>query len=74
MQVSPSGPSQASQQVTVLIEALPPVLVLHLKRFVYDATTGGVVKIDKPVHFAPKLKIPPGAFSFFPVLPRGIQG
>ncbi|KAI9446193.1 hypothetical protein H4582DRAFT_1904182 [Lactarius indigo] len=34
VEVGPSGSSEASQQVH--IEALPPVLVLHLKRFLYD--------------------------------------
>lgn len=66
MQVNPSGPGKASQQVTTLIEALPSVLVLHLKRFLYDATTGGVVKIDKPVQFSRELEIPQGAISFPP--------
>ena len=62
--VSPSGPSKANQQVTVLIEAVPPVLVLHLKRFLYDAATaGGVVKIAKPVRFSPELEVPSGTIS-----------
>ena len=39
--VGPIGFSEASQQV--LIEALPSVLVLHLKRFLYDVATDGVV-------------------------------
>ena len=70
--VSPSGPSKANQQVTVLIEAVPPVLVLHLKRFLYDvATAGGVVKIAKPVRFSPELEVPSGTFFSFP---RGILG
>jgi hypothetical protein len=47
MQDDPSGLSNASQQI--LIEALPPVLVLHLKRFQYDAAAGGIIKIRKPV-------------------------
>jgi len=42
----------------VLIEALPPVLVLHLKRFRYDAAAGGVIKIGKFIQFAPELEIP----------------
>ena len=53
------GSSEASQQV--LIEALPPVLVLHLKRFLYDTAARGVVKIGKPVQFSPELEIPVGA-------------
>jgi ubiquitin carboxyl-terminal hydrolase 10 len=63
VQIGPSGGGEASQQV--LIEALPPVLVLHLKRFLYDVAADGVVKIGKPVRFAPELEIPLGMiFSF----------
>ena len=51
----------------MLIEALPPVLVLHLKRFRYDEAAGGVVKIGKPVQFSPELEIPSGTlFHFHP--------
>jgi len=39
------------------LEELPPVLILHLKRFVYDAATGGVQKIMKPVDFSVDLEI-----------------
>jgi hypothetical protein len=60
VQVDPSGPSNASKQVTELIEALPPVLVLHLKRFSYDKATSDAVKIGKSVQFAPELEIPLG--------------
>jgi ubiquitin carboxyl-terminal hydrolase 10 len=51
----------------VLIEALPPVLVIHLKRFSYDAASGGVVKSSKPIQLSPELEIPSGTFSFFPL-------
>jgi ubiquitin carboxyl-terminal hydrolase 10 len=56
----------------VLIEGLPPVLVIHLKRFLYDATAGGVIKIGKPIQFSPELEIPLGTiFSFvYPVLTK----
>ncbi|KAH9987493.1 hypothetical protein BJV77DRAFT_1070467 [Russula vinacea] len=54
---SPSGFSEASQQV--LIEALPPLLVLHFKRFLYDVDADGIVKISKHVQFGPELEIPP---------------
>ena len=37
----------ASQRV--LIDVLPPVLVLHVKRFCYDVSVGGVVKVMKQV-------------------------
>jgi ubiquitin carboxyl-terminal hydrolase 10 len=47
----------ASQQV--LIETLPPILVLHMKRFLYDTKVNGVVKIGKQVSFGPELEIQP---------------
>jgi ubiquitin carboxyl-terminal hydrolase 10 len=43
----------------VLIETLPPVLVIHLKRFSYK-TAGGAVKTSNHVQFSPELEIPPG--------------
>ena len=46
---------------TILIESLPPVLVLNLKRFHYDTSANGVVKIGKQVTFGPELEIPSGA-------------
>ena len=58
-----SGVGEGNQQV--LIETLPPVLVLHLKRFLYDASADGIVKISKPVRFAPELEIPLGMISSF---------
>ena len=49
----------------MLVEVLPPVLVLHLKRFLYDAATDGIVKVGKFIQFAPELDIPIGKiFSF----------
>ncbi|KAA1469297.1 cysteine proteinase [Dentipellis sp. KUC8613] len=56
---SPTRPGvtiEASQQI--LIESLPPILVLHLKRFLYDVNAKGVVKIGKMVQFTPELEIP----------------
>ena len=61
---SPTRPGQvieASRQE--LIEALPPVLILHLKRFLYDTNVKDVVKIGKQVAFGPELEIIPGQFS-----------
>jgi len=55
---SPTRPGvsvDAHQQV--LIESLPPILVLHLKRFLYDTQVGDVVKIGKPISFTPELEI-----------------
>ena len=63
MQVGTSGLSNASQQV--LIEALPPVLVLHLDRVRYDATAGGIMKIGKFIQLAPELEIPLGTIFTF---------
>ena len=55
VECGPSGVSEASQQV--LIEKLPPVFILHIKRFLYDMDA---VKINKPVQFTPALRIQPG--------------
>jgi ubiquitin carboxyl-terminal hydrolase 10 len=60
---SPTRPGhviEASRQE--LIEALPPVLILHLKRFLYDTKVGDVVKIGKQVAFGPELEITPGEY------------
>ncbi|KAI0320712.1 hypothetical protein OF83DRAFT_1052586 [Amylostereum chailletii] len=60
--VSPTRPGttvDATQQV--FIEALPPILVLHLKRFLYDTDAKGVMKIGKKVQFTPELDIPNGS-------------
>jgi len=45
------------------VEELPPVLILHLKRFVYDAATGGVQKIMKAVDFPVDLDISKSVLS-----------
>jgi hypothetical protein len=58
-----SSSSKPSQQV--IFETLPPILVLHLERFPYDAATEGIAKIRKPVQFAPELEIPLGTVFFF---------
>lgn len=56
----PSRPGQtttveASQQI--LVEALPPILVLHMKRFCYEKD-GGVVKVGKRIVFSEGLEVP----------------
>ncbi|KAG6844353.1 hypothetical protein H0H87_007578 [Tephrocybe sp. NHM501043] len=48
-------PRHASMQH--LLEALPPVLVVHLKRFCYDKDVGGVVKVGKAVQWGEELEI-----------------
>lgn len=62
MQVThPSRPGvslEASQQV--LIDALPQILVLHMKRFCYDTDVGGVVKVGKQVRFGAELEVGAG--------------
>ncbi|KAF9242005.1 hypothetical protein BU15DRAFT_44303 [Melanogaster broomeanus] len=42
---------------TVQIDSLPPILILHLKRFLYDARAGGVAKVGKQVSFTSELEI-----------------
>ena len=68
--VGQSSSNEAIQQV--LLETIPPILVLHLDRFPYDEATEGIVKISKPVQFTPELEIPHRTiFSFaLPVLAK----
>ena len=47
---------EATKQV--FIETLPPVLILHLKRFIYDARAGGVLKSHKIVSYDTELEVP----------------
>ncbi|OAD06499.1 hypothetical protein MUCCIDRAFT_139407, partial [Mucor lusitanicus CBS 277.49] len=42
----------------VYLEGLPPVLILHMKRFVFD-NVGGVQKLSKRVNYGAKLTIDP---------------
>ena len=57
-------PQTINAQQQVLIEALPPVLVLHIKRFCYDKESGGVVKVGKRVRFGTELDIGSGGCFF----------
>ncbi|KAI9836229.1 MAG: hypothetical protein M1819_001566 [Sarea resinae] len=63
---SPRGPGVAATK-QVFIETLPPVLILHLKRFQYD-NTGGTQKIWKKVGYPLELEIPK---EVFPAHKRG---
>jgi hypothetical protein len=72
MQDGASGSSNPDASQQMLIEALPPVLVLHLKRFRYDAAAGGIIKISKHVQFYPELDIPSGA-PFFIYTPAAAE-
>jgi ubiquitin carboxyl-terminal hydrolase 10 len=57
---SPRGPGmKATKQV--FVETLPPVLILHLKRFQYD-NTGGTQKIWKKIGYPLDLEIPKEVF------------
>lgn len=47
----------------VFIETLPPVLILHLKRFQFDAEGHGTVKIWKNIGYPLELEIPREALS-----------
>lgn len=57
---SPRG-SDATATKQVFIETLPPVLILHLKRFQYD-NAGGTQKIWKKVGYPLDLEIPKEVF------------
>ncbi|KAI9883315.1 MAG: hypothetical protein M1823_004919 [Watsoniomyces obsoletus] len=65
---SPRGPDvKATKQV--FIENLPPVLILHLKRFQYD-NQGGTQKIWKKIGYPLDLELPK---EIFPPNKRGAQ-
>jgi ubiquitin carboxyl-terminal hydrolase 10 len=55
----------------VFIDSLPPVLVLHLKRFQYDNTTSGTQKIWKKVGYPLELQIPKEVYT--PAKRAGLQ-
>lgn len=57
---SPKGPNVTATK-QVFIETVPPVLILHLKRFQYD-NTGGTQKIWKKVGYPLELEIPKEVF------------
>ncbi|KAF2400486.1 cysteine proteinase [Trichodelitschia bisporula] len=57
---SPRGPGVSATK-QVFIETLPPVLILHLKRFQYD-NKGGTQKIWKKVGYPLDLEVPKEVF------------
>lgn len=59
---SPHG-KDAKATKQVFIESLPPVLIIHLKRFQFDAEGFGTVKIWKKVGYPLDLEIPRDVLS-----------
>lgn len=59
---SPHGKG-ATATKQVFIESLPPVLILHLKRFQFDSEGHGTVKIWKKVGYPLELEIPRDVLS-----------
>lgn len=59
---SPRGKDAVATK-QVLIESLPPVLILHLKRFQFDTEGTGTVKIWKKVGYPLELELPKEVFS-----------
>ncbi|KAF2150338.1 cysteine proteinase [Myriangium duriaei CBS 260.36] len=58
---SPRGPGTTATK-QVFIETLPPVLILHLKRFQYDSS-GGTQKIWKRIGYPLDLEMPKEVFA-----------
>ncbi|OJJ44149.1 hypothetical protein ASPZODRAFT_72838 [Penicilliopsis zonata CBS 506.65] len=54
---SSRGPNVTATK-QIFIESLPPVLILHLKRFQYDSVTRGTQKIWKKIGYPLDLEIP----------------
>lgn len=70
---SPRGPRNTATK-QVFIETLPPVLILHLKRFQYDSTTKHTQKIWKKVGYPLDLEIPKEAFPPYRRNSLAVQG
>jgi ubiquitin carboxyl-terminal hydrolase 10 len=62
------GGKSNSAKKQVFIDSLPPVLILHLKRFQYDSTSTGTQKIWKKVGYPLELELPK---EVFPPAKRG---
>jgi ubiquitin carboxyl-terminal hydrolase 10 len=59
---SPQGKDVTATK-QIFIESVPPVLILHLKRFQFDAEGNGTVKIWKKVGYPLSLELPREVFS-----------
>ena len=57
---SPSRGANVDATKQMYLETFPHVLILHLKRFVYDGKEMSVVKRSKPVAYGTELVIPQG--------------
>jgi ubiquitin carboxyl-terminal hydrolase 10 len=55
--------TRATATKQVFIETLPPILILHLKRFHYDSTTKRAEKIWKKVGYPLDLELPKEVFT-----------
>ena len=55
--VCPKSGKVTEASRTMSLENLPPILVLHLKRMVYDGSTGGCQKVMKEISFPVDLEI-----------------
>lgn len=58
---SSRGPNVTATK-QLFIETLPPVLILHLKRFQYDSVTNGTQKVWKKIGYPLDLEIPREVF------------
>lgn len=64
--------SQVEVSRRVTLEKLPPVLVLHLKRFVYEKT-GGCQKLVKNIDYPVDLEISRGNAGLCPLQAPQVQ-
>lgn len=60
--MSPNG-ERVDATKQIYLENLPSVLMLHVKRFVFD-NVGGVQKLRKQVAYSSKMNIHPGIFIY----------
>lgn len=66
LQYTTSSRQEVRATKQILIDAVPKILIIHLKRFAYtggDEDLGGVQKITKPISFPEHLVIPSEALS-----------
>ncbi|KAJ1927348.1 hypothetical protein IWQ60_003018 [Tieghemiomyces parasiticus] len=56
------GQTVAATKQLLLEAPLPPVLILHINRFVYTSA-GGAQKLQKPIEYGHQLLLPPTLFS-----------